>query len=48
VTLFERGLAEHYQRTEDGLDWKPDPWLIDERFLSVNVTGKGLLVFTPV
>jgi 7,8-dihydropterin-6-yl-methyl-4-(beta-D-ribofuranosyl)aminobenzene 5'-phosphate synthase len=46
VTLFERGLAGHYQRTEDGLDWKPDPWLIDERFLSVNVKSKGLLVFT--
>jgi 7,8-dihydropterin-6-yl-methyl-4-(beta-D-ribofuranosyl)aminobenzene 5'-phosphate synthase len=46
VTLFESGLLGHYQRTEDGLDWTPDPWLIDERFLSVNVTGKGLLVFT--
>lgn len=46
VTLFERGLAEHYQRTENGLDWTPDPWLIDERFLAVNVAGKGVLVFT--
>ena len=46
VTPFERGLAEHYQRTVDGLDWVPDPWLIDERFLSVYVAGKGLLVFT--
>ena len=46
VTLFERGLAGHYQRTEDGLDWTPDPWLTDERFLSVNVKSKGLLVFT--
>jgi 7,8-dihydropterin-6-yl-methyl-4-(beta-D-ribofuranosyl)aminobenzene 5'-phosphate synthase len=46
VTPFERGLAGHYQRTEDELDWTPDPWLIDERFLSVNVAGKGLLVFT--
>lgn len=46
VTPFERGLAAHYQRTEDGLGWTPDPWLIDERFLSVNVAGKGLVVFT--
>jgi 7,8-dihydropterin-6-yl-methyl-4-(beta-D-ribofuranosyl)aminobenzene 5'-phosphate synthase len=46
VTSFEQGLAGHYQRSEDRLDWMPDPWLIDERFLSVNVTGKGLLVFT--
>jgi 7,8-dihydropterin-6-yl-methyl-4-(beta-D-ribofuranosyl)aminobenzene 5'-phosphate synthase len=46
VTLFERGLAGHYQRIENGLDWTPDPWLIEERFLSVNVIGKGLVVFT--
>ncbi|MGH9863956.1 MAG: MBL fold metallo-hydrolase [Candidatus Acidiferrales bacterium] len=46
VTPFERGLAGHFQRTQDGLDWTPDPWLIDERFLSVNIEGKGLLVFT--
>ncbi len=46
VTPFERGLAGHFQRTQDGLDWTPDPWLIDERFLSVNIGGKGLLVFT--
>ncbi len=46
VTPFEQGLAEHYQRTEGGSEWRPDPWLIDERFLAVNVAGKGLLVFT--
>jgi 7,8-dihydropterin-6-yl-methyl-4-(beta-D-ribofuranosyl)aminobenzene 5'-phosphate synthase len=46
VTRFERGLPEHYQRTQDGLDWTPDPSIIDERFLTVNVKGKGLLVFT--
>jgi len=46
VTLFESGLLGHYQRTEDGLDWTPDPWLIDERFLLANVRGKGLLAFT--
>jgi 7,8-dihydropterin-6-yl-methyl-4-(beta-D-ribofuranosyl)aminobenzene 5'-phosphate synthase len=46
VTPFERGLADHYQRTEGELDWTPDPWLIDERFLSANVAGKGLVVFT--
>jgi 7,8-dihydropterin-6-yl-methyl-4-(beta-D-ribofuranosyl)aminobenzene 5'-phosphate synthase len=46
VTPFEKGLPGHYQRTENGLDWTPDPWLIDERFLLANVRGKGLLVFT--
>ncbi len=45
VTPFERGLPGHYQKTEAG-DWAPDPLLIDERFLIVNVAGKGLVVFT--
>lgn len=45
VTPFERGLPGHYQKTEAG-EWAPDPWLIDERFLMVNVAGKGLVVFT--
>jgi 7,8-dihydropterin-6-yl-methyl-4-(beta-D-ribofuranosyl)aminobenzene 5'-phosphate synthase len=46
VTPFERGLAGHYQRAEDGSEWTPDPWLMDEMFLTVNVAGKGLVVFT--
>jgi len=46
VTLFEQGLAEHYQRTSDGQAWEPDPWIIDERCLIINVEGKGLIVFT--
>jgi 7,8-dihydropterin-6-yl-methyl-4-(beta-D-ribofuranosyl)aminobenzene 5'-phosphate synthase len=37
--------AGHYQKTEAG-KWAPDPLLIDERFLMVNVAGKGLVVFT--
>jgi 7,8-dihydropterin-6-yl-methyl-4-(beta-D-ribofuranosyl)aminobenzene 5'-phosphate synthase len=45
VTPFERGLPAHYQKTEEG-QWMPDPLLIDERFLMVNVAGKGLVVFT--
>jgi 7,8-dihydropterin-6-yl-methyl-4-(beta-D-ribofuranosyl)aminobenzene 5'-phosphate synthase len=45
VTPFERGLPAHYQKNEEG-NWMPDPLLIDERFLMVNVAGKGLVVFT--
>lgn len=45
VTSFERGLPGHYQKSEDG-SWQPDPLLIDERFLMVNVATKGLVVFT--
>jgi len=44
VTPFERGLPGHYVKTKDS--WDPDPWLVDERWLGVNVAGKGLVVFT--
>jgi 7,8-dihydropterin-6-yl-methyl-4-(beta-D-ribofuranosyl)aminobenzene 5'-phosphate synthase len=45
VTPFERGLPGHYQKSEDQ-SWQPDPLLMDERFLMVNVARKGLVVFT--
>jgi 7,8-dihydropterin-6-yl-methyl-4-(beta-D-ribofuranosyl)aminobenzene 5'-phosphate synthase len=32
------------RRTKDG--WEPDELLIDERWLAVNVAGKGLVVFS--
>lgn len=44
VTPFEKGLPFHVAKTEKG--WEPDPWLIDERWLGVNVAGAGLVVFT--
>jgi 7,8-dihydropterin-6-yl-methyl-4-(beta-D-ribofuranosyl)aminobenzene 5'-phosphate synthase len=44
VTPFETGLPFHYAKTDNG--WEPDPWIIDERWLGVHVTGKGLIVFT--
>jgi len=31
---------------DDGQNWEPDELLIDERFLAVNVAGKGLVVFS--
>lgn len=46
VTPFEQGLPGQHRRTEDGLGWEPDPLLTDERFVAVNVAGKGLVVFT--
>lgn len=44
VTPFETGLPFHYAKTESG--WEPDPWIVDERWLGVNVADKGLVVFT--
>jgi 7,8-dihydropterin-6-yl-methyl-4-(beta-D-ribofuranosyl)aminobenzene 5'-phosphate synthase len=46
VTPFERGLPFHFQRSIDGERWEADPMIVDERWLGVNVTGKGLVVFT--
>jgi 7,8-dihydropterin-6-yl-methyl-4-(beta-D-ribofuranosyl)aminobenzene 5'-phosphate synthase len=44
VTPFETGQPFHFAKTESG--WEPDPWIIDERWLGVNVAGKGVIVFT--
>jgi len=46
VTSFEPGMPGQYRRTRDGLDWEPDPLLMDERFVAVNVRNKGVIVFT--
>ena len=44
VTSFERGLPGQVKCTADG--WEPDELLTDERWLAVNVRGKGLVVFS--
>ena len=44
VTGFEVGYPGQVRRTADG--WEPDELLIDERFLAVNVRGKGLVVLS--
>ena len=44
VSGFERGYPGQMRRTESG--WEPDELLIDERWLAVNVAGKGLVVFS--
>jgi 7,8-dihydropterin-6-yl-methyl-4-(beta-D-ribofuranosyl)aminobenzene 5'-phosphate synthase len=44
VSGFERGFPGHVKRT--GADWEPDELLMDERWLAVNVGGRGLVVFS--
>ena len=44
VTGYERGYPGQMRRTANG--WEPDEVLIDERWLAVNVAGKGLVVFS--
>ena len=46
VTPFERGLPGQHRRTLDGTAWEPDELIKDERYLAVNVAGKGIVVFT--
>jgi 7,8-dihydropterin-6-yl-methyl-4-(beta-D-ribofuranosyl)aminobenzene 5'-phosphate synthase len=46
VTLFERGLPGQHRKTEDGKGWELDELIMDERFVALNVKGKGLVVFT--
>jgi 7,8-dihydropterin-6-yl-methyl-4-(beta-D-ribofuranosyl)aminobenzene 5'-phosphate synthase len=45
VTRYETGLPGHVRRAADG-SWEPDPLLLDERFVSVQVKGKGQFVFS--
>ncbi len=46
VTPFERGLPGQVRKTEDGSGWEPDELLMDERWLAVNVEGKGMVVLS--
>ena len=46
VTDFEKGLPGQHRRTPDGLGWELDELVMDERFVAVNVSGQGMLVFT--
>ena len=46
LTAYEEGYTGHVALSGDGVTWEPDPWIMDERFLAVNVKDKGILVFT--
>lgn len=46
VTPYERGLPPHMKLAKDGLNWEPDPMILDERYVAVHVKGKGVIVFT--
>lgn len=45
TTDYEKGLVGQVRRTADG-GWEKDELILDERFLAVNVRGKGIIVFT--
>lgn len=45
VTTYEKGFPPHLCLGADGA-WAPDPLLLDERYVAVNVRDRGLVVFT--
>lgn len=46
VTPYERGLPPHVKLAQDGVNWEPDPLILDERYVAAYVKGKGAVVFT--
>lgn len=46
TTAYERGYPGQVRLMADGESWEPDELLMDERFLAVNVAGKGLVVLS--
>jgi 7,8-dihydropterin-6-yl-methyl-4-(beta-D-ribofuranosyl)aminobenzene 5'-phosphate synthase len=44
VTGFERGFPIHMARAEAGDGWEPDPLILDDQNVIVDVAGKGLVV----
>jgi 7,8-dihydropterin-6-yl-methyl-4-(beta-D-ribofuranosyl)aminobenzene 5'-phosphate synthase len=45
VTNYEKGFPGHVHQLPSG-EWQDDQWIMDERFLVVNVRDKGLIVFS--
>jgi 7,8-dihydropterin-6-yl-methyl-4-(beta-D-ribofuranosyl)aminobenzene 5'-phosphate synthase len=45
VTPYEVGLPGHVRRAEDD-SWQPDPLIMDERFVAVQLKDKGVFVFS--
>jgi 7,8-dihydropterin-6-yl-methyl-4-(beta-D-ribofuranosyl)aminobenzene 5'-phosphate synthase len=45
-TAYEKGVASQMGRAGPDAPWQPEPLLMDERFLAVEVAGKGLVVLS--
>jgi len=46
VSAFETGRQDHLCRSNNEEDWRPDPYLMDERMLVAHVRDLGLVVFS--
>jgi 7,8-dihydropterin-6-yl-methyl-4-(beta-D-ribofuranosyl)aminobenzene 5'-phosphate synthase len=45
TTEFEHGMPPAHERFS-GQDWEPDPWVLDDQAMVVNVRGRGLVIVT--
>jgi 7,8-dihydropterin-6-yl-methyl-4-(beta-D-ribofuranosyl)aminobenzene 5'-phosphate synthase len=47
VTPYEKGIPSAVSRANEGEEWQlEDPFIMDERYLAVNVKGCGLVIFS--
>jgi len=47
VTSYEKGFPNHMRKScDDDSKWEPDPLIMDERFLAINIKDKGLVIFS--
>ncbi|HEY9784747.1 MAG TPA: MBL fold metallo-hydrolase [Candidatus Obscuribacterales bacterium] len=46
VTSFEKGRIDHLCRENQESEWRPDPFLMDERYLAANLKDRGLIIFS--
>jgi 7,8-dihydropterin-6-yl-methyl-4-(beta-D-ribofuranosyl)aminobenzene 5'-phosphate synthase len=46
VSSFEKGRPDHLCRQSTEQPWEPDPLIMDERFVAVQVRHKGLIIFS--
>ncbi len=46
LTRYETGFPGHVRWVPERQDWEPDPLLMDERYISVHLKDKGLVIFT--
>lgn len=46
TTSYETGIPVQVKRNPTDTEWEPDPWVMDERYLAINVRDKGIMVFT--
>ena len=46
VTSFEKGREDHLCRKNSSYPWQPDPLLMDERMVVIDIRNLGLIVFS--